>query len=114
MPMWIVGEGMAVPEHKAAPPVAMTEATVARVVESRAEEAVPDEVAMAEAMMPDKAVMANKAVAMTPEAGMAEAMSTAAEVTTATAAEVAAAAATAMTRAELVDAGRQRLHRVHI
>jgi hypothetical protein len=107
MPMRIVGEGMAVPEHEAAPPVAMTEAAVARVVEPRAE-AVPDELAMAEAMMPDKAV------AMTPEAGMAEAMSAAAEVTAATAAEVAAAAATAMTRAELVDAGRQRLHRVHV
>jgi hypothetical protein len=114
MPMRIVGEGMAMPEDEAMPPVAVTEATVAGVVESRAEKAVPDEVPMAEAMV------ANEAMAMTHEAGMAEAMSAAMEshsaaaevtATTAASAEVpAAATTTAATSAELVVVGRLRLH----
>ena len=106
---------MAVPEHEAASPVAVTEATVARVVVPRAEEAAPDEVPMAEARP-------EEAMSMAHETGMAEAMpADVAEAATSTevhataaamAAPSAAATATAMTRTELVDAG--RLHRVHV
>jgi hypothetical protein len=118
MPMRIVGEGMAVPEYEAVPPVAVTDATVAGVVEPRAEEAAPDEVPMAEAMMADEAVT------MAHETGMAEAMpAEVAEAAAATevhaaaaamAAPSAAATATAMTSAELVDAARHGLHHVHV
>ena len=113
-------ERMAVPDHPAVPPVSVTEATVARVVEPRAEKAVPDEVPMAEAMVANEAMMAHEAMAMTHEAGMAEAMSAAMEshsaaaaevtATTAATAEVTAAATTAAPSAELVVVGRLRLH----